>query len=161
MELQATLQGRPKNGAAHPVPARPIRILLVESDPEEAARTRQVLRESKIWNDLRLAEDGDQALEILLRQGRFADAPRPDLVLLDLQLSQGDGRDVLRTIRHDPEFSDLPVVVLLRQGVRRDVLDAFALKVTAVLAKPIDLGKLYRVVLSVGHFGLTLSTAKD
>jgi len=106
-------------------PVQPIQILLVEDQPADVRLTKEVLAEGKVANDVHVVNDGEQAMAFLRRQGEFANSPRPDLVLLDLNLPRMDGREVLAEIKSDPELMAMPVIVLTTSAAERDVLDAY------------------------------------
>jgi CheY-like chemotaxis protein len=137
-------------------PGRVVELLLVEDNPGDVELTREALEEARVRNRLSVVDDGVQALAFLRRTGRYADAPRPDLVLLDLNLPRKDGREVLAEIKADPELRRIPVVVLTTSEAERDVLAAYELHANAYIVKPVDLDQFLAVVRSVEGFWLTV-----
>lgn len=138
------------------VPGRPVELLLVEDNPGDVELTREALEEARVRNRLAVVEDGVEALAYLRREGRYAGAPRPDLVLLDLNLPRKDGREVLAEIKADPELRRIPVVVLTTSEAEKDVLGAYDLYASAYIVKPVDLDQFLGVVRSVEGFWLTV-----
>ncbi|HUF82056.1 MAG TPA: response regulator [Burkholderiales bacterium] len=138
--------------------APPIEILLVEDNPGDVRLTREALKEGKVYNNLHWAKDGVEALEFLKRQGRHADALRPDIILLDLNLPKKDGREVLAVIKTDDELKHIPVVVLTTSKAEEDVLKSYALHANCYVTKPVDLEKFIQVVHSIDRFWLTVVT---
>ena len=132
--------------------AQRIQILLVEDDPDDVLLTTEVLRETRIPSDLHVAMDGEEAMNFFRRQDRFADAPVPDLVLLDLNLPKKDGRQVLVEIKADPTLRRIPVIVLTTSGAERDVLHAYDEHVNAYVRKPVGYAALLDVVRSIQDF---------
>ena len=124
----------------------PIEILLVEDNPGDARLTREALTHSKVRNRLHHARDGEEAMAFLRREGRFADAPAPDLVLLDLNLPRRDGREVLEDIKGDPQFMHIPVVVLTSSQADEDILRSYRLHANCFITKLVDLEQLTKVV---------------
>jgi CheY-like chemotaxis protein len=142
--------------AARPVP--PVDILLVEDNPGDMRLTQEALREGKVYNNLHWARDGVEALEFLRRRGRFAEAPRPDIILLDLNLPRKDGREVLSEIKGDPDLRNIPVVVLTTSKAEEDVLRSYELRANCYVTKPVDLEQFMVVVRSIDKFWLTVVT---
>jgi two-component system, chemotaxis family, response regulator Rcp1 len=138
--------------------AGPIEILLVEDNPGDVRLTREALRDGKVHNNLSVVSDGVEALEFLHQEGQFADAPRPGLILLDLNLPRKDGRQVLAEIKSDPALSRIPVVVLTTSQAEEDVLKTYGLHANAYVTKPVDLEQFLKVVQSIEDFWLTLVT---
>jgi chemotaxis family two-component system response regulator Rcp1 len=138
--------------------APPVEILLVEDNPGDVRLTQEALKEGKVYNNLHWAKDGVEALEFLKRQGRHAKAPRPDIILLDLNLPKKDGREVLATIKRDPELKQIPVVVLTTSEAEEDVLKSYELHANCYVTKPVDLEKFIHVVQSIDRFWLTVVT---
>lgn len=136
--------------------ARPIQILLVEDSPGDVRLTQEVLRGAKIANDLHVVGDGEQAMDFVRRQGEYADRPRPDLILLDLNLPRKDGREVLADLKHDPDLHTIPVIVLTTSAAERDVLRSYELSVNCYITKPIDLDEFITVVRSIEDFWLSI-----
>jgi CheY-like chemotaxis protein len=138
------------------VNAKPIEILLVEDNAADVRLTEEALKEGKVRNNLHVARDGMEALEFLHRQGRFKDATRPDLVLLDLNLPRRDGREVLADIKNDPELKMIPVVVLTTSSAEADILKSYKLHANCYITKPVDLEQFVNVVKSIDDFWLTV-----
>lgn len=137
---------------------RPIEILLVEDSPSDADLTTEAMREGKVANHLSVVEDGVQAMQFLRRQDQFAQAPRPDLILLDLNLPRKDGREVLAEIKRDPSFKTIPIVVLTTSRAEQDVLRAYELQANCYVTKPVDFRQFLGVVRSIEHFWLAVVT---
>lgn len=114
-------------------------ILLVEDNPADVELTRQCFLESRIPNEIHAASNGDSALAFLRRSEPFTAAPRPDLVLLDLNLPGIDGREILAAIKRDPDLQTIPVVVLTTSDADNDILEAYRLQANSYLRKPVDL----------------------
>ncbi len=137
-------------------PIRPIEILLVEDSPSDADLTEEALSDGKVLNNLHWVEDGVEALAFLHRQGKYADVPRPDLILLDLNLPKKDGRDVLAQIKADPSLKLIPVVVLTTSAAERDILKTYELHANCYVTKPIDLEQFICVVRLIEMFWLAV-----
>lgn len=133
-----------------------IDILLVEDSPGDVRLTREALKEGKVRNTLHVCEDGEQALAFLRRQGEHRDAPRPDLVLLDLNLPRVDGREVLAEMKADPDLKRIPVVVLTTSTADEDVLRVYDLAGNCYIPKPVELDRFLEVVRSIEDFWLTV-----
>ncbi|MBX9789075.1 MAG: response regulator [Pirellulales bacterium] len=133
-----------------------VEILLVEDNPGDVRLTLEALHEGKVKNNLAVARDGEEALAILRRHGPHAGAPRPDLILLDLNLPKKDGREVLAEIKADPELKCIPVVVLTTSKSEEDVLRSYELNANCYITKPVDLEQFIRVVRAIEDFWLTL-----
>jgi two-component system, chemotaxis family, response regulator Rcp1 len=138
--------------------APPVEILLVEDNPGDVRLTKEALKEGKVYNNLHWAKDGVEALELLRQQGKHAGAPRPDIILLDLNLPKKDGREVLAVIKTDSELKHIPVVVLTTSKAEEDVLKSYALHANCYVTKPVDLEKFIQVVQSIDRFWLTVVT---
>ncbi|HUT32973.1 MAG TPA: response regulator [Planctomycetota bacterium] len=139
-----------------PIAGRPVEILLVEDNPGDVRLTREAFRTAKVSNRLHVASDGEEAMAFLRRQGRFAAAPRPDLILLDLNLPRKDGKEVLAEIKADPALRSIPVVVLTVSAEEEDVLRAYHLNANCYIAKPVEFAQFLRVVRSIESFWLTV-----
>jgi chemotaxis family two-component system response regulator Rcp1 len=137
-------------------PGRPIEILLVEDSPSDTDLTVEALEGAKITNRLSIVEDGIQAMEFLRRQGAYAKAARPDLILLDLNLPRKDGRAVLAEIKTDPALQHIPVVVLTTSQAEKDVLQSYTLHANCYIVKPVDFQQFLDVVKAIEHFWLTV-----
>ncbi|MEU7825547.1 response regulator [Catellatospora sp. NPDC049133] len=131
---------------------RPIEVLLVEDDPGDVLMTREAFEEYKMRNTLHVVSDGVEALAYLRKEGEFAEANTPDLVLLDLNLPRRDGREVLREIKNDPELCRVPVVVLTTSQAEEDVLRSYQLHANAYVAKPVDFERFISVVKQIDDF---------
>jgi CheY-like chemotaxis protein len=129
---------------------------LVEDNPGDVRLTREALREGKILNELSVVEDGVEALAFLRREGRYAEAVKPDLILLDLNLPKKDGREVLQEIKGDGALKKIPVVVLTTSAAERDILKAYDLHANCYITKPVDLEQFIRVVQLIEDFWLTI-----
>jgi CheY-like chemotaxis protein len=137
---------------------RPIEILLVEDSPSDVEFTVEALKEAKVRNHLSLVEDGVQAMEFLRRQGKYAQAPRPDLIMLDLNLPRKDGREVLAEMKADNNLKMIPVVVLTTSRAEQDVLRAYELHANCYITKPVDFQQFLNVVRSIESFWLFVVT---
>ncbi|MFD6280387.1 response regulator [Streptomyces sp. NPDC060209] len=131
---------------------KPIEVLLVEDDPGDELMTREAFEDNKIQNTLHVVRDGQEALDFLYRQGEYGDAPRPDLVLLDLNLPKYDGRQVLERIKTDPELALIPVVVLTTSSAEEDILRSYKLHANAYVTKPVDLEQFIGAVRQIDDF---------
>ena len=136
----------------------PVEILLVEDNPGDVRLTREALKEGKVYSNLHWAKDGVEALEFLRHEGRFADVPRPDIILLDLNLPKKDGREVLSEIKNDEDLKRIPVVILTTSKAEEDVLRSYQLHANCYVTKPVDLEKFIVVVQSIDRFWLTVVT---
>jgi len=134
-----------------------IEILLVEDNPADVRLTQETLKEEKLRNNLSVVNDGVEALAFLRREGRYADAVRPNLILLDLNLPRKDGREVLETIKNDPDLRIMPVVVLTTSDAEKDILESYNLHANCYIVKPLDLNQFSRVVRSIQEFWLTIA----
>lgn len=135
---------------------RSIEILLVEDNPGDARLTREVFDQGRITNQLYVVSDGVEAVRFLRREGPYRDAPRPDLILLDLNLPRKDGREVLADIKADPALQSIPVVVLTTSASDQDVDDTYRLHANSFITKPVDLDDFIKVVRSIESFWLTI-----
>ncbi len=136
--------------------ARPIEILLVEDNPGDVDLTREALDDAKVANRLHVVDDGAKAMEFLYRRGGFAGVPRPDIILLDLNLPKKDGREVLADIRQDPALAEIPVVVLTTSQAEEDIFRAYRLHANCYITKPVDLEQFLKVIRSIEDFWLTI-----
>ena len=130
----------------------PIEVLLVEDDPGDVLMTREALADHKVRNRLSVVSDGEEALAYLRREGQFADAVRPDLVLLDLNLPRRDGREVLAEIKSDQTLRQIPVVVLSTSQADEDILSSYSLHANAYVTKPVDFERFLSVVRQIDNF---------
>jgi CheY-like chemotaxis protein len=136
--------------------SRPIEVLLVEDNPGDVRLTREALRDGKVHNNLSVTPDGVEALAFLRRQGKYAGVPRPDVILLDLNLPKKDGREVLEEVKADPSLRNIPVVVLTSSDAERDIAQAYALHANAYVTKPVDLDQFITVLRSIEDFWFTI-----
>jgi len=134
----------------------PIEILLVEDNAGDADLARDALEHSKIRNTLHVVGDGEEAMAFLRQTGKHKDAPRPDIVLLDLNLPKKDGREVLAEIKTDDELKRIPVVILTTSKDEADVLKTYNLHANCFITKPIDLAQFMKVVKSIEDFWFTI-----
>ncbi len=136
-----------------PKPAgEPIEVLLVEDDPGDVLLIREAFDFNKVHNNLKVVNDGEQALAYLKNEGDYADAHRPDLVLLDLNLPRKDGREVLEEVKADEQLRRIPVVVLTTSKAEEDVLRSYDLHANAYVTKPVDFEQFIRVVQHIDDF---------
>ena len=134
---------------------------MVEDNPTDRLLATEALRDARVLNHLHFAEDGVRALEFLRRQNGFAKAPRPDLILLDLNLPKKDGREVLAEIKSDEDLMQIPVVVLTTSSREADVLGAYGLHANCYVTKPVDFEKFIGVVKSVQTFWFSVVTLPE
>jgi CheY-like chemotaxis protein len=135
-----------------------VEILLVEDSPSDTELTVEALKEAKIQNHLSIVEDGVDAMDFLRRRGRFAGAPRPDFIMLDLNLPRKDGREVLAEMKSDPDLKAIPVVVLTTSSAEQDVHRAYQLDANCYITKPVDFDQFLNVVRSIESFWLLIVT---
>jgi two-component system, chemotaxis family, response regulator Rcp1 len=133
-----------------------IQVLLVEDNPGDVRLTKEALKEGKMLNRVTVVGDGEEALSFLRRQGKYADAGQPDLILLDLNLPKKDGRQVLAEIKADPGLKRIPVVVLTTSSAEEDILKTYDLHANCYVTKPVDLEQFMRVVKSIEDFWVTV-----
>jgi two-component system response regulator len=141
-----------------PEQVQSIEVLLVEDDPGDVVLIQEAFADNKVRNRLHTVSDGVDALRFLRREGEFAGAPRPDLILLDLNLPRKDGREVLAEIKADPILKTIPVVVLTTSRAEQDVLTSYQLQANCYITKPVDLEQFITVVRSIEDFWLTIVT---
>ncbi len=135
---------------------RPIEILLVEDSPGDRRLTLEALKESKLMTSMNMVSDGVEAMAFLRQQGAYKDAPRPDLILLDLNMPKKDGREVLSEIKADPDLKRIPVVVLTTSQAEEDIVRAYDLHVNCYVTKPVDLEQFAGVVRAIEGFWFTI-----
>lgn len=140
---------------------RAVEILLVEDSPGDVRLTKEALREGKVRNHLHVATDGVEALAYLRREGKYAAVPRPDVILLDLNLPKKDGREVLAEIKEDDDLCRIPVVILTTSQDEHDVLSAYELHANCYITKPVDLDQFNAVIQSIESFWLTIVTLPE
>jgi CheY-like chemotaxis protein len=133
-----------------------IDVLLVDDDPGDTLMIREAFADNKVRNDLASVADGVQAMRYLRREGEYANAPRPDLILLDLNLPRKDGREVLAEIKGDPALATIPVVVLTTSHAEEDVLRSYQLHANAYVTKPVDFERFIEVVRQIDEFFVTV-----
>jgi chemotaxis family two-component system response regulator Rcp1 len=135
---------------------RPAEILLIEDNPGDVELIREALQSGKVLNHISLAVDGEDAMAFLNRESRYAAAPRPDLIMLDLNLPKKNGFEVLKEIRGNPRLSRVPVIILTSSQADRDILKSYDLHANCFVSKPVDVDEFLSVVRSTGEFWLTL-----
>ena len=140
---------------------RPIEILLVEDNPGDVRLTQEALAEANLTNTVTVAGDGVEAMAILRREGEHADATRPDLILLDVNLPKMDGRQVLEGIRGDADLKSIPVVILTSSQAEEDILRAYELNANCYVRKPAGLDEFLKVVRSIKEFWLSVVTLPE
>ncbi|MGQ0839061.1 response regulator [Actinokineospora sp.] len=133
-----------------------IDVLLVEDDDGDVLMTREAFEHYKIRNALYVVRDGEQAVQFLRREGKYADVPRPDLILLDLNLPRFDGRQVLAEIKEDPALRLIPVVVLTTSEADEDILRSYELHANAYVTKPVDFDRFIEVIRKIDEFFVTV-----
>ncbi len=141
--------------------ARPIEILLVEDSPSDVAMTTASLRDGRIANVIHVVDDGEKAMAFLRQQGEYAGAPRPDLILLDLNLPRKDGREVLADVKSDPDLHTIPVVILTTSAAEADVLRAYDLHANSYVTKPVGFDNFFDVIRGIEDFWLSLVRLPD
>ena len=135
-----------------------IQVLLVEDNPGDVRLTKEALKEGKLLNQLTVVGDGVEALSLLRKEGIYADAPQPELILLDLNLPKKDGREVLAEIKADPNLRRIPVVVLTTSSSEEDILKIYDLHANCYITKPVDLEQFMGVVKSIEDFWVSVVT---
>ena len=133
-----------------------VEILLVEDNPGDVRLTREALRDSKMRNRLSVVEDGVEAMRFLRREEEYTDAPRPDIVLLDLNLPRKDGREVLADMKNDPHLRRIPVVVLTTSDDERDIIKSYDLHANCYITKPVDLQRFVEIVKTIEGFWFSI-----
>lgn len=135
--------------------ARPIVILMAEDDPDDRLLVREAFEESRLLNELRFVEDGEELLEYLRRQGSYIDpesAPRPGLILLDLNMPRKDGREALREIKEDPALRRIPIVVMTTSKAEEDIFRSYDLGASSYIAKPVTFERLVELMKTLGNY---------
>ncbi|MFS8100648.1 response regulator [Lentzea alba] len=138
------------------MPLSVIDVLLVEDDPGDALMTQEAFEHHKIRNTLHVVKDGVEALAFLRREGEYENAPRPGLILLDLNLPRKDGREVLAEVKADAELRSIPVVVLTTSDAEEDILRSYSLYANAYVTKPVDFDRFIEVVRQIDDFFVTV-----
>ncbi|MCA9070593.1 MAG: response regulator [Planctomycetaceae bacterium] len=144
-----------KGSTVYSMYGKPIEILLVEDNPEEAALTIETLKEGRVRNNVTHVEDGVDAITFLRRQGRYANVSRPDLILLDLKLRRKHGKEVLAEIKVDPELKSIPVVIMSKSSSERDILESYNLHANCYVQKPLDLDEFILSVRKIEDFWIS------
>ena len=135
---------------------RPFEVLLVEDNPGDVLLTTEALEEAKLHINMSVVSDGVEALAFLYRRGPYAEAPRPDLMLLDLNMPRKDGREVLAEIKTDPDLRGIPVVVLTTSHAEQDIVRTYNLHANAYVTKPVDLEQFITIVHAINQFWFTI-----
>lgn len=135
---------------------KPIEILMVEHNPHDVELVQKILRDAEVKNNIRIAVDGVEALSFLRGEGEYANIPRPDLILLELNLPKKDGREVLEQIKSDRSLKSIPVLVLTTSQDKEDVLLAYSLQANCYITKPIDSDQFIRVMKNIEEFWLSI-----
>lgn len=133
-----------------------IDILMVEDNPGDARLTEEALKESKVYNNLHHVRDGVEAMEFLRKEGAYADAPTPDIILLDLNLPRKDGRQVLAELKAIPRLKNIPVVVLTTSEAEQDIVKSYELHANCYITKPVDLDKFVEIIHGIENFWLSI-----
>jgi two-component system, chemotaxis family, response regulator Rcp1 len=144
--------------ASNKASGRPVEVLLVEDNPGDVRLTQEALKEGRVMVNLTVAADGVEAMEILNRKGPYKEKPRPDLILLDLNLPKKNGREVLLEIKADAELRRIPVIVMTTSKAEQDIHRAYNLNANCYITKPVDLDEFLHVVRSIEDFWLTIVT---
>jgi CheY-like chemotaxis protein len=139
-----------------PTPLDVVDVLLVEDDDGDVLMTREAFEHHKIRNKLHVVRDGEEALRFLRREGSYADAPRPGLILLDLNLPRRDGRQVLAELKADAELRVIPVVVLTTSEAEEDIVRSYSLHANAYVSKPVDFDRFVEVIRQIDDFFVTV-----
>jgi two-component system, chemotaxis family, response regulator Rcp1 len=134
----------------------PIDILVVEDNPGDARLIKEVLNEQKIYNSLFIVNDGVEAMNFLLNKGKYKDSPKPDLIILDLNLPRKDGREVLADIKADDNLKRIPVVIMTISQAEADILKSYNLHANCYITKPIDLNQFIKVIKSIEDFWFSI-----
>ncbi|MBI3752930.1 MAG: response regulator [Deltaproteobacteria bacterium] len=129
-----------------------VEILMVEDNAADARLTLEAFKDAKVLNNINITPDGEEAMAFLRREGKYTNAPRPDLILLDLNLPKKDGREVLEEIKKDPELKRIPVVVLTTSADEQDILKVYNLCANAYVKKPVDLDQFIKIVETIENF---------
>jgi len=135
---------------------RPVEILLVEDNPGDVRLTREAMKDSKLLNHISVVGDGEEAMAFLRREGKYVEATRPDLILLDLNLPKKDGREVLAEIKTDEQLRRIPVVILTTSSAEQDILKTYDLHANCYITKPVNLDQFSAVVRGIEEFWFTI-----
>jgi CheY-like chemotaxis protein len=139
-----------------PTPLDVVDVLLVEDDDGDVLMTKEAFEHHKLRNKLHVVRDGEEALQFLRREGEYADAPRPGLILLDLNLPRRDGRQVLAELKEDAELRVIPVVVLTTSEAEEDIVRSYSLHANAYVSKPVDFDRFIEVIRQIDDFFVTV-----
>lgn len=131
-----------------------IEILLVEDNPGDVRLTQEAFKEAKVKNKLHVVQDGEEAIAFLHKEEKYKDAPKPDIILLDLNLPKKDGREVLAEIKEDPDLRRIPVVILTTSKAEEDIIKTYSLHANCYITKPVDLDEFLKVIKSIENFWL-------
>ena len=131
-------------------------ILLIEDNPADVRLTQEALVNGKVQHELHVASDGEEAMAFLRRQESFRQAPRPDLILLDLNLPRKDGREVLAEIKADPDLMAIPVIILTSSQAEEDILKSYNLYANGYIVKPVDLDQFFKVITQIKEFWMSI-----
>jgi two-component system, chemotaxis family, response regulator Rcp1 len=140
---------------------KPIEILLVEDNPGDIRLTLEAFKEGKCNNRIQVARDGEEAMQYLRKQGRHAESPRPDLILLDLNLPKRDGRSILQEIKTDPDLMRIPVVILTTSKAEEDILKTYNLHANCYITKPVEIEEFIVITRSIENFWLSIVSLPD
>jgi two-component system, chemotaxis family, response regulator Rcp1 len=140
---------------------KPIDILLVEDNPGDIRLTLEAFKEGKCTNNLHVVKDGEAAMQFLRKQDRYSDAPRPDLILLDLNLPKRDGRSILQEIKTDSDLKRIPVVILTTSKAEEDILRTYNLHANCYITKPVDIEEFITITRSIENFWLSIVKLPD
>ena len=135
---------------------RPANFLLVEDNPGDVRLTQEALKSHKVQNNLHVVTDGEEAMAFLRKQGKYKDAPRPDIILLDLNLPKKDGREVLAEIKSDQNLKTIPVVIISSSEAEQDIIKSYDLNANCYVTKPVNFDQFIKVVQSINEFWLTI-----
>ncbi len=134
----------------------PIEILLIEDNPGDVKLTQLALSEIRVHNNLNVVTNGVDAIDYIYQNGQYKDAPRPDIILLDLNLPKKDGREVLKELKSDDNFKRIPIVVLTSSKAEEDILRSYDLHANCYITKPLDLLQFFEIIKSIENFWLTI-----
>ena len=135
---------------------KPIDILLVEDNPGDVRLTKEAFKEGKVRNNLHAVEDGMEAMAFLRKEGKYADVPRPDLILLDLNMPRKSGREVLAEVKSDEDLKSIPIVVLTTSKAEEDVLKSYNMHANCYITKPVDMDQFTKVVKTIEEFWFSI-----
>lgn len=132
--------------------AQPIMILMADDDADDRILTKEALEESRVLNELRFVEDGEELMDYLKKRGKYTDAPRPGLILLDLNMPRKDGREALKEIKADPELRRIPVVVMTTSKAEEDIFRSYDLGASSFITKPVTFDRLVELMKALGRY---------